>query len=168
MTDNESTERPAGRHFPLWAVAATVLVLQALLGVVAGVVMDRYVFLRHHRHAFLRYHGAPPAMMGPGGMGYRHPPGADGGDWEFGMRRRMVDRLSQELALSASQRERLDSLMERRAASFRRVREEMQPRLKALIDSSRAEIEGLLTPEQRERFRQLRAREKPGFEDHMR
>jgi Spy/CpxP family protein refolding chaperone len=82
-----------------------------------------------------------------------------GHDREFGMRRHMVDHLSDELSLSASQRTRLDSVMERQAEAFKKIREETEPKIKALLDSSRAQIDQLLTSDQRARFAKLRERE---------
>lgn len=171
MTGIQSTELNA-RRFPLWVVVATVLVLQALLGVVAGIVIDRYAFHRHHRPAY--------AMQGPMGRGFPqghrgwdggHPMGGQhmggprmgGRDGEFGMRRNMVDRLSSELSLSGSQRTRLDSVMERQAAAFKKIREETQPKIKALVDSSRAQIDQLLTPDQRAKYAKIRERNEERF-----
>jgi Spy/CpxP family protein refolding chaperone len=74
------------------------------------------------------------------------------------MRRHMVERLSRELSLTADQRNRLDSVMERQAAAFQKIQEETRPRIRALLDSSRVEIEKLLTPDQRERFKRLQDR----------
>lgn len=154
------------RRFPLWALVATVLVLQALLGVVAGIVIDRYAFRRHHHPPYAMQGawrgGFPQGHRGWGGPGWRMDGGPMGGphmgghDGEFGMRRNMVDHLSRELDLSASQRTKLDSVMERQAAAFKKIREETQPRIKALVDSSHAQIDQLLTPEQRAKYAKMR------------
>jgi hypothetical protein len=72
MNGNQPAERDNARRFPLWAVVATVLVLQAILGAMAGIVIDRYAFHRHYRPAY--------AMHGPmeGGFPQGHRPW-DGG-----------------------------------------------------------------------------------------
>jgi len=175
MTGTQPTELTA-RRFPLWALVATVLVLQALLGVVAGIVIDRYAFHRRHYPAYAMREGwgrgfpqGHRGWGGPGGgrrmdggrpMGGPHMGGRDG---EFGMRRNMVERLSAELALSPSQRTKLDSVMERQAAAFKRIREETQPKIKALVDSSRAQIDQLLTPDQRAKYAKIRERNEERF-----
>jgi len=165
MTGTQPSESTA-RRFPFWALVATVLVLQALLGVIAGIVIDRYALHRHHPSAYAmrggwergfpmghREWGGPGWRMDGGPMGGPHMGGHDG---EFGMRRNMVDHLSRELDLSASQRTKLDSVMERQAAAFKKIREETQPRIKALVDSSHAQIDQLLTPEQRAKYAKMR------------
>ena len=162
MNGNQPAERDNARRFPLWAVVATVLVLQAILGVVAGIVIDRYAFHRHHRPAYAMHgpmEGGFPQGHRPWDGGPMGGPHMGGHDREFGMRRHMVDHLSDELSLSASQRTRLDSVMERQADAFKKIREETEPKIKALLDSSRAQIDQLLTPDQRARFAKLRERE---------
>jgi Spy/CpxP family protein refolding chaperone len=164
MTGTQTNELTA-RRYPLWALVATVLVLQAFLGVVAGIVIDRYAFHRHHPPAYAMRggweRGFPMGHGGWGGPRRRMDGGPMGGprmgghDGEFGMRRNMVDRLSRELALSPSQRTKLDSVMERQAAAFKKIREETQPRIKALVDSSHAQIDQLLTPEQRAKYAKI-------------
>lgn len=121
-------------------IAALVLIIVAFVGVAGGVALDRGVLL-HRRHA------------GFGGRGSREL-GANGGV------RRMRDQLADTLGLSATQRQRFDSLMDRQLAEFRAVREKVQPQMDSIFEATRRAVDSLLTPEQRqklERMRQARA-----------
>ena len=57
--------------------------------------------------------------------------------------------------MTADQRRLVDSIMNRRAKDFSALREEIRPKVESLILDVRLEIEKILTPEQRERFRLL-------------
>lgn len=85
-----------------------------------------------------------PGVHAPGGerreIVLRHGPGA----------------LDPRLGLDENQRARVDSLMKEQARKAEELMRDMEPRLKALTDSTDAAIEALLTPDQRERFRELR------------
>jgi Spy/CpxP family protein refolding chaperone len=61
------------------------------------------------------------------------------------------------LDLTPDQRERVDSLMAEQARKAERLMADMEPRMKALMDSTNAAIEEVLTAEQRERFREMQA-----------
>lgn len=78
----------------------------------------------------------------------------------------VIDRID----MTADQRAAIDAILERRSARMRAVWKETGPRLEAITDSARAEIMGVLTPEQRAQYEQhLRARhdrkEKDGRRD---
>lgn len=76
------------------------------------------------------------------------PPGFMGGA--------SVDRLDRHLDLTAEQRRQIDEILRRRREEAETFRREMEPQLRDLFDATEAGIEEILTPEQRERFRQLR------------
>lgn len=126
-----------------------VLVAHLLAGVAAGIALDRLVLLDWGRR---------PA--GEWGMGRRGP-------WHMGregaghMQGRMLARIGQELDLTAEQREQVEAILPRHLAAFDSLRREMGPRLSALLDSTSAEVEAILTPDQRERWRRIR-RQAPG------
>jgi len=62
------------------------------------------------------------------------------------------------LDLTPDQSERVDRLMAEQARKAERLMADMEPRMKALMDSTNAAIEEVLTAEQRERFREMQAR----------
>jgi Spy/CpxP family protein refolding chaperone len=116
-------------------MAAAVLFLVAVAGGLTAVTLDRFV-LRHGPGP----HGMPP---------FPPPPPHE---------RAFRDRMSRELGLSADKRVRIDSLMDRQLREIRAVRAEVQPRLDSVVAQTRREIEGILTPEQREKARALARR----------
>lgn len=63
----------------------------------------------------------------------------------------------EELELNDEQRERVERLMEDQREKAEQLMADMEPRMKALVDSTNAAIEEVLTPEQREQFRELQA-----------
>ena len=60
------------------------------------------------------------------------------------------------LDLSDEQRSRVDSLLEEQREKADQLLSDMEPRLKALHDSTNSAIERLLTPEQREEFERIK------------
>ncbi len=67
-----------------------------------------------------------------------------------------VDRLESHLELTADQRREIDEILTRTREEAEMLRHEMQPRLRALFETTETEIEAILTPAQQEKFRQLR------------
>lgn len=88
----------------------------------------------------------------------RPGPPALPGDHEGALFLKTPAPLAAELDLDDAQRERVERLMEEQAQKAERLMAETEPRMKALIDSTNAAIEEVLTPEQRERFREIRER----------
>ena len=120
--------------------AGVVIALIAVSSALAGAAVDRVVAQRMtHRHA----------PGGPGGPGRGSP--------EQDARRRsdMLDRMTKDLDLSASQRAGIDSVMQRSDSALRAIRTEMQPRLKQVFQGSRVEIEARLDSAQRVKFAKL-------------
>jgi Spy/CpxP family protein refolding chaperone len=77
----------------------------------------------------------------------------------------MRDRLSRDLDLTPDQERRVDSIMSQQARDFRRLRAEMQPRFDSLLARAQRGLESVLTPTQRDRLEQLRARDAFGVRD---
>jgi len=74
-------------------------------------------------------------------------------------RRRLRGQLSRELALTAAQDSAIDAIMMERAGEFSALREEIRPRVERLVSDVRSDMEQVLTPEQRARFRRLQLRD---------
>ena len=126
---------------PAWPRASVIVSAIAVLiiGIALGFVVDR---------AMLRHRGfAPRARM----VGFREPFARGGGDaW-----RRMHDRLARDLDLTPAQSARIDSIMAKRVADLRQIQQEMRPRMRAVLQQTRAEMDSVLTPAQREKMRSL-------------
>lgn len=117
--------------------AAMVIAVIVVCSALAGVAIDRVVFQKMLR---------------------RHPSGSWGrGSPEQDAKRRndLLDRMTTQLTLSTSQRQGIDSVMQRTDSSLRAIRSEMQPRLKQVFQSSRAEIEARLDAAQRIKFKAM-------------
>ena len=116
-------------------VIAVIVVCSAL----AGVALDRVVFQR-------MIHRRPAGIGGPG----RSSPEQD-----TKRRNDMLDRMTTQLTLSTSQRQGIDSVMQRTDSALRAIRSEMQPRLQQVFQSSRADIEARLDSAQRIKFKAI-------------
>jgi hypothetical protein len=121
------------------ARAAMIIAVIVVCSALAGVAVDRVGFQRVARRR-------PPGAGGPG----RGSPEAD-------MKRRndMLDRMTTQLTLSTSQRQGIDSVMQRTDSSLRIIRAEMQPRLQQVFQASRADIEARLDSAQRIKFKAM-------------
>jgi hypothetical protein len=71
-------------------------------------------------------------------------------------RKQYLDELTAALALTPAQVKTVDSITQRRAGQFEELRRSIRPRVEAMIDTVRSEIETVLTAEQREKYRKLR------------
>lgn len=142
--------------------AAIVLALVLLAGLLIGVAADRLWLTRHW--------GGRPGRGGPGGSfadgprrGFGGPPGVFRGGMppamtpEFAAQRRreVVNRLTRELDLSATQQKAIDSIMAGNEAEFQALEQEMRPRMKSFLERTRGQIDSVLTPAQREKFHQF-------------
>jgi Spy/CpxP family protein refolding chaperone len=74
------------------------------------------------------------------------------------MHRRFSDRIARELDLTRDQREQFEAMLPRHEAAFDSLRTEMDSRLRTLLDSSAAEVERILTPEQKTKWEGIRRR----------
>lgn len=133
-------------------LAALLLLLAALVGVMVGVALDRRVLLPH-------------AFGGPGDLHGRfgRPPAA------------FLDRIARELELSPDQRVRVDSILDRSSREICSVKGEVQPRLDSLFNRMRRQLDSVLTPDQRVKAEKFRRKHHPpdgrgpgGPEDCMR
>jgi hypothetical protein len=127
------------------ARAGLVIGLIAICSAIAGAAIDHAVRGQIPRRN--------PGQGGP--PGYRGLPAAER---DAKRRADLLDRMTKELNLSATQRAGIDSVMQRTDSSLRVVRGEMEPRLRAVFDSSRAHIAARLDSTQRAKF--LKARER--------
>ena len=80
--------------------------------------------------------------------------------------RRRHSSMLDSLDLSAAQRASVDSILEVRRGQIDGFWEGEGARLRALVDSARAEVRAVLTPEQRARYDTLRARKHARRGDH--
>ena len=111
------------------SVALLSVVAVFVVGVAIGIVGTHLFYAQEFRRP-----GGPPGLMG----------------------RSFVDRLEGHLDLTGDQRRQIDGILERSHEEAEMLRHEMQPRLRELFETTGAEIDAILTPEQQEKFRQLR------------
>lgn len=126
----------------MW-VAALVLVLVAAAGVASGIAIERRVLSRHGE---LRRGGGPRGGEFGRGRGGRP---AD----TLEARQRFRERMIKDLDLTPQQAARIDSIMERQRPRMDSLRAALEPRLRAAAAEARKQIEGVLTPEQVQKFR---------------
>ena len=72
-------------------------------------------------------------------------------------RKRYLAELSRALSLTPDQNRLVDSILANRAGEFDAVRAEMRPRVDSLLRQVRGDVEAVLTPDQRDRYRALQA-----------
>lgn len=113
--------------------AAIALVVVFLAGIILGVAGDR---------AFLVLHGRLPMRHGPSQRMVSH----------------IVDRLDHDLKLTPAQRTTVTAILQRSRDRVDGIYATIQPQVRAQIDSASAEIEKVLTPEQRTKFAEIRAK----------
>jgi len=71
---------------------------------------------------------------------------------------RFIERLERELALTAEQRARIDEILQRARVESDELHREMVPRVRGHMQQTRAQIRGVLTPQQQEKFDALHER----------
>lgn len=136
-----SPERPNGSFSPR-AMAAVVVGVTLLAGILVGIGLDR---------AFFR-----PPRFGPHYGDFR-------GTNADSARQRMRAEFARQLHLTPDQAARIDTIMQRRTAVLDSIRKETGPKVRALIGATRAQIDSVLTPEQRDQFRSLQHRHSRRF-----
>ena len=129
-------------RIPVWFVAAGIIVMSLLTGVIVGVAVDRRMLLHRPGGPFFLSHG--------------------GGGFVGGHVRMAPERLKDELGLSPAQTVSVDSIMRHRMSQRDSLMAHTWPVMRQLLDSTRTDIERVLTPEQRTKFEQLRSREPGG------
>lgn len=114
--------------------AAVVVVIAAFLaGVVAGV-GGEFAWLVHNRRILPRPGGSRNATQ------------------------RLVERLDRELHFDAKQRTSVTTIIESHRKNIDATWSSVRPQVEKEIDATNAEIEKLLTPDQREKFKALQAK----------
>lgn len=139
---------PAIRRFdvPARSLAVTVMIALVLAGVVAGVAIDRVLLTSPDRARVF-----PDTGFHPLSSALRSPTPEE--------RRRLRAELSRQLTLTPSQDSAFEAIMMQRADEFSALREEIRPRVERLVSDVRSDMEQVLTPTQRERFRRLQQRD---------
>jgi Spy/CpxP family protein refolding chaperone len=123
---------------------ATFVALVLLIGVSAGVLIDRVWLVRPRPPGALLI-GGP---LGPGGPGGPAPP-------------QLVDQLDRRLHLTPEQRRQILSILETHRPRVRQLLTDARDRFVAEQDALMAEINAVLTPEQATRLRELLMRRRP-------
>ena len=131
-----STRRPS-RGRVLWLLATGIL-LVAAAGVASGVVLERRVLSRHEEH-------------GRGGRG-----GREGSEHHS-----MHERFGRDLDLTPAQAAKIDSIFASHRPAIDSARAASEPKIRAIIDQTRREIDSVLTPAQREKMHARMMRERP-------
>jgi len=122
--------------------AGLVIAAVVVGSAIAGAAIDRSVVT----------HGRPNrGRDGGGGWGGRPSP-----EQEAKRRQEMLDHMAKDLSLTAAQRAGLDSVFQRSDSAFRAIRREMQPKLQAVFETSRSEINARLDSAQRVKFAAMR------------
>ena len=122
--------------------AGGIIAIIVLCSALAGAAVDRVYVQR------LRHRGGPGGSGGPGAGG----PGRGSREQDGKRRVEMLDRMSADLDLTPTQKAGIDSVLQHTDSSLRLIRTEMQPRLQAVFDSSRASLLSRLDQQQREKF----------------
>jgi hypothetical protein len=125
------------------ARAALVIAAIAIGSAIAGAGIDRWVV----GHGPRRGRGGPPGALSPDAAARR--------------RAEMLERMTKDLNLTATQRAGIDSVMQRTDSALRMVRGEMEPRLRQIFDRSRAQISARLDSAQRVKFAAQRPPRRP-------
>ena len=120
-------KRPLSRE----VIFGLVLLLVGCAGIAIGVAIDRLILYQHFRAAW--------TMEAP----------------SSGARAAVARQLARDLDLSPEQQVQVDSIIARQMTAYDSLRREYQPRVRALMVTTRAAIDSILTPPQRERLRAL-------------
>ena len=129
--------------------AGLVIAAVVVASAIAGAAIDRNLVMRHVRQGW----------GGGGGEGRRGGPPPE---MEARRRAEMLDRMTKELSLTPAQRAGVDSVFQRTDSSLRAIRREMQPRLKQVFETSRAEMNARLDPTQRQKLASMKFGGPPG------
>jgi hypothetical protein len=140
---------------PPRVVAALVVALALVSGVLLGIASDRLLLLpgaRRHGNVTMRGPSAPGFLFGPSESG--RGPGRPS-ELTADM---VTDRLARELDLTPEQRVRVDSIVTRRMAQRRTLMAPVRERMRQLFDSTRTDVDAVLTPAQRAKLDTMRTR----------
>lgn len=149
-------------------MAIALLVVVALAGMGLGFAADRLALRRNGfdmRHPGSRLGTGFGPLEGRRGRDGHRGPGGIGGEMGGHGADGMREQFARELDLTPDQQRRVDSIMSRQMADFRRIRAEMQPRFDSLLAQAQTGLDSVLTPAQREKLRALRDRQAFGSRD---
>lgn len=124
-------------------MAAALLLVTLVLGVVGGVALERWA-LRPHRVG-----AAPGAMQVPAPRNRFDP---------ARVRLQLSARLARQLDLTPEQRVQVDSLLRRQQQEAGALMRGMRPRLDSVTTRTQSALTQILTPEQQRKFDALRRR----------
>jgi periplasmic protein CpxP/Spy len=132
---------------------AAVLILSAVaLGAIGGIAFDRLVLLP--RSGYAGEVATPADTARPGPTGARQGIGPHGrmpGD-------RYLRHLAEELELTEEQRTRLEVILRDQQDRVLEITRDSRPRIREVANQTREAMREVLTPEQWERFQEMRAR----------
>jgi hypothetical protein len=121
-------------------VAIVTFIIVGVGCALAGAAVDRaYV------HRAMRFVG--DTTIHPISSALRTPSDAD--------RQRYRSELSSALALTPEQNRLVDSILDQRAGQFEALRNDLRPRIDSMVNAVRRDIDAVLTPAQRARYRTL-------------
>ena len=122
------------------ALLTVGILLVAAAGVASGVVLERRVLSRHDGASRGAWHR---------------------GDPRAGSSRPMHERFGRDLDLTPAQSARIDSIFASHRGAIDSARAVSEPRIRAIIDQTRREIDSVLTPAQRDKMHARMQREHP-------
>jgi hypothetical protein len=144
-------------------VASIAMAAMFAVGVIAGIALDHRVLHRPvMQRAFVE--GPPPApasLLIPAGI----PAGRRVGVPNDVVRRpeRALDVFARELDLTPRQRSTIDSMLRAEFDSVNAIRDESWPRMQSVMAETRRKLDSLLTPSQRDRYRELLVEQEQRF-----
>lgn len=133
----ENTPRPR-RGVPPRLAAALVLLAVFALGAAAGVLADRQLA----RRSWAREEGSGRVPR------WLHRPASE--------HRKYWNRIHDQLGLTPEQGVAVDTLLSRRARQLDEARHRMEPEMLRIMQEARAQIDSVLTPEQRQKLEEIR------------
>lgn len=131
-------------YVPPRSLAVIVIAAIIVASIVGGIAIDR-VLLQTRAPTMLADTGFHPLSSA-----LRSPTPEE--------RRRIRNELARELNLTPAQDSAIDAIMMQRASEFSALREEIRPRVERLVSDVRSDMEQVLTPAQREKYRRLQLR----------
>jgi len=147
-------------------VASIAMAAMFAVGVIAGIALDHRVL---HRPMMQPVFGqgrrpAPASLFIPAGI----PAGRRAGPPDDRSRgpERALDVFARELDLTPDQRSTIDSMLRAEFDTVNAIREESWPRMQHVLGETRRKLDSLLTPSQRDRYRELLAEQQQRFRTH--
>jgi hypothetical protein len=126
------------------STAVLVLVALAIASAAVGAAVDRALVQRHPTVVITdtAYHPLSAALRDPTPQ----------------QRRALAANLAAELDLTPAQEDSVGAIIERRAGDYQQLRNTIRPLVEQLATSTRSDIERVLTPDQRVRYRAIQQR----------